>query len=181
MQHRKLNSCQLEWALQQQCISQLGFHSSGSFCFHVILSHVWGFPGVSDGKESACNIGDLNLISGSGRSPGEGNGNPLQYSCLENPMDRGAWWAAVHWVTKESDTTERVTFYFFSVCGTETGVAYSYKDFWLTLPIALCVGNKLSNSKSGSLCLHQSNRLGTRLGFACVRCVHNRNLLERRK
>ena len=59
-----------------------------------------GFPGGSDGKESACNAGDPSLIPGSGRSPGEGNGNPLQYSCLENPMDRGAWWATVHGVTK---------------------------------------------------------------------------------
>ena len=50
-----------------------------------------GFPGGSDGKESACNAQDLGLIPGSGRAPGEGNGNPLQYSCLENPMDGGAW------------------------------------------------------------------------------------------
>ena len=57
-----------------------------------------GFPGDSDGKESAGNAGDLGLIPGSGRSPGEGNGNPLQYSCLENPMDRGAWRATVHGV-----------------------------------------------------------------------------------
>ena len=60
----------------------------------------WGFPGSSVGKESACSSGDLGSISGSGRSPGEGNGNPLQYSCLENPMDRGAWWATVHGVAK---------------------------------------------------------------------------------
>ena len=50
-----------------------------------------GFPGGSDGKESACNAGDLSSIPGLGRSPEEGNGNPLQYSCLENSMDRGAW------------------------------------------------------------------------------------------
>ena len=59
-----------------------------------------GFPGDSDGKESACNAGDLGSIPGSGRSPGEGNGYPLQYSCLENPMDRVAWQATVHGVTK---------------------------------------------------------------------------------
>ena len=51
------------------------------------------FPGGSDGKASACNAGDLGSIPGLGRSPGEGNGNPLQYSCLENHMGRGAWWA----------------------------------------------------------------------------------------
>ena len=56
--------------------------------------------GVSDGKESTCNAGDPGSIPGSGRALGEGNGNPLQYSCLENPMDRGEWWAIVHSVTK---------------------------------------------------------------------------------
>ena len=62
-------------------------------------------PGSSDGKASACNVGDLGSIPVLRRSPGEGNGNPLQYSCLENPTDRGAWWAAAQGVT-ESDTTE---------------------------------------------------------------------------
>ena len=57
-----------------------------------------GFPGGSDGKESACNVGDLGSIPASGRSPGEENGNPLQCSCLENSTDRGAWWATVHGV-----------------------------------------------------------------------------------
>ena len=51
----------------------------------------WDFPGGSDGKASACNAGDLSLIPGLGRSPGEGNGNLLQYPCLENPTDGGAW------------------------------------------------------------------------------------------
>ena len=59
-----------------------------------------GFPGGSDSKESACNAGDPGSIPGLGRSPGEGNGNPRQYSCLENFMDRGAWWATVHGVAK---------------------------------------------------------------------------------
>ena len=59
-----------------------------------------GFPGGSDGKESACSAGGLGSIPGSGRSSGEGNGYPLQCSCLENPMDRGAWQAIVHGVTK---------------------------------------------------------------------------------
>ena len=56
-----------------------------------------GFPDTSDGRESAFNAGDPSLISGSGRSPEERNGNPLQYCYLENPINRGAWWAIVHW------------------------------------------------------------------------------------
>ena len=67
------------------------------------------FSGGSDSKESACNAGDLGSIPGSRRYPGEGNGNPLQYSYSDNPMDRGAWRGIVHGVTKESDMTERLT------------------------------------------------------------------------
>ena len=64
-----------------------------------IYMHVCrGFPRGSDGKESACNVGDLGLIPGSGRTPGEGNGNPFQYSCLRNPMDRGAWRVTRSWI-----------------------------------------------------------------------------------
>ena len=59
-----------------------------------------GFPGGAAGKASACNAGDLGSVFGSGRSPGEGNGNPIQCSRLEKSMDRGAWWATVHGVTK---------------------------------------------------------------------------------
>ena len=64
------------------------------------------FPGGSAGKESACNVGALGSIPGLGRSPGEGNDNPFQYSCLENPMDKGTWRATVHGVTKELDMTQ---------------------------------------------------------------------------
>ena len=67
-----------------------------------------GFAGGSDGKESACNVRDLGSIPESGRSPGEGNGNQLQYSCLENSMDREAEWAKVHGLT-ESDRIEQLT------------------------------------------------------------------------
>ena len=59
-----------------------------------------GFPDGSDGKESACNAGEPGLVPGLGRSPGEGHGHSLQYSCLENPMDREAWQAMVHLVSK---------------------------------------------------------------------------------
>ena len=64
-----------------------------------LLSH-WGYPGVSDSKESACSARELGSIPGSGRCSREGNGNPLKFSCLENSMDRGAWWAIVHWVSR---------------------------------------------------------------------------------
>ena len=70
------------------------------YCFCVGFTAGMGFPGSLDGKASAYNVGDPGSIPGSGTSPGEGNGNPLQYSCLENPMDRGAWWATVHGVAK---------------------------------------------------------------------------------
>ena len=85
------------------------FHHRGLECksrkSRVTLNNrqVWlwrGFPGGSDSEDSACNIGDLGLIPGSGRSPGEGDRYPLQYSCLKNSMDRGAWQATVHGVAK---------------------------------------------------------------------------------
>ena len=71
-----------------------------------------GSPGGSDGKASARNAGDPGLIPGLGRSPGEGNGNPLQYSCLENSMDGGAWWATVHRVAKSQTRLSDFTFTF---------------------------------------------------------------------
>ena len=67
---------------------------------HSLFLCLRGFPGGSYGKESACNVGDLGLIPGLGRSPGGRHGNPHQYSCLENSMNRGAWWATVHGVPK---------------------------------------------------------------------------------
>ena len=71
-----------------------------------------GSPGGSDGKASARNAGDPGSIPGLGRSPGEGNGNPLQYSCLENFMDGGAWWATVHRVAKSQTRLTDFTFAF---------------------------------------------------------------------
>ena len=70
---------------------------------------MWVFPGGSDGEESTCNAGDLGSIPGLGRSPGGGNGNPLQYSCLENPMDRGAWSSIVHGVTKSQTQLKQLS------------------------------------------------------------------------
>ena len=74
------------------------------FVFLKLIMTILGFSGGSDGTESACNAGELGLIPGSGRPPGEGNGNPLQYSCLEKPTVRGAWRATVYRAA-DSDTT----------------------------------------------------------------------------
>ena len=74
-------------------------------CSSSSIFHGGEFPGSSVGKESACSAGDPGSIPGSGRSPGEGYGNPLQYSCLENPMDRGAWWATQSMGSQELDKT----------------------------------------------------------------------------
>ena len=78
--------------------------SSGKPKFGILVI-ILGFPGGSVVKNLFANAEDTGLIPGSGRFPGEGNGNPLWYSCLGNRKDRGAWWATVHGVTKESDTT----------------------------------------------------------------------------
>ena len=86
----------------------------GAKVFSRVLEDRQGFRVGAEVKVSACNVGDLGSIPGSGRSPGEGNGNPLQYSCLENPMDGGAWWATVHGVAKSrarlSDFTWRTDY-----------------------------------------------------------------------
>ena len=74
----------------------------------ILAVHIkrWGFPGGSVVKILPANAGDMGSIRGSGRSPGEGNGSPLQYACLENLMKRGAWWGTIHGVARESNTTE---------------------------------------------------------------------------
>ena len=77
--------------------------------FLMYLKDILIFPGGSEGKASACNAGDAGLIPGLGRSPGEGNGNPLQYCCLENPMVGEAWWAIVHAVAKSRTRLSGVT------------------------------------------------------------------------
>ena len=117
-------------------------------CIKQITSFVWpecqdvrlenytvllDFPGGSDRKESAYSVGDLGLISGLGRSPGEGHGNPLQYSCLENPMDGGACWAKVHGVAKSRTRLNDFTCY---LKGSKEFGLYSrteLKDQWVHL------------------------------------------------
>ena len=76
-----------------------------------LKNNIQSFPGGSEGKASACNVGDLGSIPGWERSAAEGNGNPLQYSCLENPMARGAWWATVQGVAKSQTRLKLLSTY----------------------------------------------------------------------
>ena len=77
-----------------------GFETTLRTETYLYVHTTWGFPGGSDGKESACNEGEPDSILGLGRASRKGNGKPLQYSCLVNPMLRGAWWATPHGVKK---------------------------------------------------------------------------------
>ena len=85
-------------------VSLINMHHRSSN-FFMCLMRTWGFPCSSDGKESACKAGDQGSIPGLERSSGEGNGNPLQYFLLENPMDREAWWSTIHGVEKSRTLT----------------------------------------------------------------------------
>ena len=84
---------------------------------------------VKNSPANAGDVGDAGSIPDLGRSPGEGNGNPLQYSCLRNPMDRGAWWAIVHGITKESDTTKHSRSYY-STCSLNTYIRDFTSNFY---------------------------------------------------
>ena len=94
-------------------------HTKLLICVSVLYTHTHthiyrGFPGGSVVKNPPANAGDVGSISGSGRSHEGGHGNPFQYSCLKNPMDKGAWWAIVHGVSKELDMTEQLNKLFMS-------------------------------------------------------------------
>ena len=98
------------------------------------MKNIKGFPGGSDGKESACNSGDLDLIPESGRSSGEGIGYPLQYFCLENSMAKRAWWAIYSpWDHKESNMTKQLTLYLFIYLFLAKDVVQEYKCIWIIL------------------------------------------------
>ena len=90
-----------------------------------------GFPGGSDGKESACNAGDLGSSPGSGKSPGEGNGYPLQYVCLGNPMDRGTWWATVYGAAKSWIQLSDYHYRFLSCISHQFSSVQSLSHVWL--------------------------------------------------
>ena len=114
LQRKILESILDDYHGKKTDIIQAGFMVICSFSWYSFFLIIFketkikkGFPGSLSGKESACNVGDLGLIPGLGRSSGGGKGYPLQCSCLENPMDRGAWQASP-WSRRESDTTERL-------------------------------------------------------------------------
>ena len=113
----------LWWFSQCPLFYFLSFSSRFMFCCYcdicvkllidkIVLLFLMGLPRWLSGKASTCNARDTGSIPGSGRSPGEGNGNPHQYSCLENPMDGGAWWATVHGVAKNQTRLSNFTFLF---------------------------------------------------------------------
>ena len=114
-----LNPCLLQvlhWQAGSLALAPAGKpHVGRSFIYKIMMiciivqSCTADFPGGSDGKASGYNVGDLGSIPGSGRSPGEANGNPLQYSCLENPMDGGGWGAAVHGIAKSRSQLSSLT------------------------------------------------------------------------
>ena len=93
------------------------------------LSRIKDLPCSLEGKESACNAGDPGSIPASGRSSGEGNDNQLQYSCLENPIDRGTWQAIVHWVAKSWTRLSNQHYYFYP------GPSAFHELFYLTLTL----------------------------------------------
>ena len=122
LQFKKLSSISIinwDWILKEEyefsCQTNHGkvLHMKGTVPAMAWISddtYILGLLGGSEVKASACNVGDLGSIPGSGRSPGEKNGNPFQYSCLENPMDGGAWWATVHRVSKSRTRLSDFTF-----------------------------------------------------------------------
>ena len=96
--HSSFLAWRLSWTEDSGKLQSMGSQSVGHD--QVTNTFFWGFLGGSDSEETARHVGNQGSIPGSGRSPGEGNGYPLQYSSLENPMDKGAWRATVHGVTK---------------------------------------------------------------------------------
>ena len=120
---------------------------------------LWGFPGGSEVKASASNVGDLGSIPGSGRSSGEGNDNPLQYPCLENPMDGGALWATVHRVTKSrtwlSDLTNSLLYS--AICKASSDNHFAFLHFFFLGMVLITTSCTMSwtsiQSASGILCI----------------------------
>ena len=124
-----------------------------------------GFPGGSEVTASAWNVGDPGSIPGLGRSPGEGTGNPLQYSCLENPMDRGAWWATVHGVTKSRTQLSDFISLHFTLCSYSawsygTNV-YQHIFLYIFYETSAFISLSISKLLAGSVSLSRTPGVGT--------------------
>ena len=120
----------------------------------TIISQI--FHGGSDGKASVYNVGDLGSIPGSGRFPGEGNGNPLQYYCLENPTDRGAWWATVHGVAKSRTRLRDFTIYI-SFSSDDHYIYYCEQESLTRNGVPIMVNKRVQNAVFG--CNLKNNRI----------------------
>ena len=121
------------------CANSFSWYTKDQCCVCVcVLSFLTLLPSFS-GKVSPCNAGDPGSIPGSGRSPGEGNGNPLQYSCLENPMDREFWWATVHGVTKSRTRLSNVTSFFLFRTSYSSGFAWYRRLNAVCVCVCVCV------------------------------------------
>ena len=128
-----------------------------------------GFPSGSDGKTSVCNAGDPGSIPGLGRSPGEGNGSPLQYSCLENSMDRGAWGAAVYRVAQSRTWLKRLSTHSWLLeDGSRSWLQKGTGKFWGVMELFYFLGVWLSDwvSKTSELYLRKENFT------ACINKLH---------
>ena len=122
------------------------------------------FPGGSDGKASVCNAGDPGSIPGLGRSLGEGNGTPLQYSCWENPMDGGAWWATVHGVAKSWTRLSNFTFTFMGKIIRQCQLGRLKISLSLKMPFSPSIPPQLTLSN------HQKERKSP-FAFPCKYCI----------
>ena len=135
-------------------------HQQRGSIFMIIINNE-GCPGGSDGKESACNAGDLSSVPGLGRSSGEGNGNPLQYSCLENSTDRGAWPATVNGVQRVGHdwaTNTHIHNEGQSQCQWASSARCPFYQHVKTIHIFICLSTGEKNWTTKVLAVHNSGR-----------------------
>ena len=118
----------------------------------LFTDNLWDFPGGSHSKESACKAGDPGSIPGLGRSPGEGNGNPLQYSCLESPLDTGAWRATVHGSQRVGHNWAELTHWFIFYTPHVTNITWYLSFVWLT-SVGMIISRSIHGPANGIISL----------------------------